>query len=260
MKTRPFTLNTGSAIAGTKQVGFIAAVTGDTLNPSPSTWYMGPDEDLGYIICSPYPSIIAKNVVTDGLILHLDSGNGNSYPGTGNIWYDISGQNAHATLINNPYWGSEGGFLFNGTTHGADGFNVPQNYVDLMIGMYLIPNTGVDMVFSKYNDYDKSFRIVSGNFRHTGNDVNDWNYQSESYDFMDGNLLTSDVNISNHFHIVRLVNQNATFSSPFVYSLSSDFMDKRFKGNIAFVLCYNRILSLSEVQQNFNAYRGRLGL
>ena len=40
MKTRPFTLNTGSAIAGTKQVGFIAAVTGDTLNPSPSTWYM----------------------------------------------------------------------------------------------------------------------------------------------------------------------------------------------------------------------------
>jgi len=129
-----------------------------------------------------------------------------------------------------------------------------------MIGMYLIPNTGLDMIFCKYNDFDKSFRIVSGNFRHTGNDVNDWNYQSESYDFMDGNLLTSDVNISNHFHIVRLVNQNATFSSPFVYSLSSDFMGRRFKGNIGFVLCYNRILSLSEVQQNFNAYRGRLGL
>jgi hypothetical protein len=260
MKTRPYTFNAGTNINGTKQVGYIAAVTGTTINSSPDTWYMGPDEDTGYVIVSPYPTKIAKNIVSDGLILHLDAGNKNSYIGTGNVWSDISGSNAHATLLNSPTWNSSGYFTFDGINQGADGVNVPQNYVDLMIGLYHIPNAGLDMVFCKYNDLDKSFRISGSNFRYSANDANDWNYLNESYNFADGNLLTSDFNVSNQFHIVRLVNQNSTFTPPFVYSISSDFLSRRFKGNIAFVLCYNRILNINEVKQNFNAYRGRFGL
>lgn len=61
MKTRPYTLNTGSYINGTKQVGYIAGLTGTTLNPSPDTWYMGPDEDLGYIIGEPTLGRISSN-------------------------------------------------------------------------------------------------------------------------------------------------------------------------------------------------------
>lgn len=36
-----------------------------------------------------------KNIVRDGLVLFLDASNSNSYPGTGNTWYDISGNNKH---------------------------------------------------------------------------------------------------------------------------------------------------------------------
>ena len=51
--SRPFAYNTGSAIAGTTQVGTLAVGTptsGFTGNPK---WWNGPDEDLGYVIAAP---------------------------------------------------------------------------------------------------------------------------------------------------------------------------------------------------------------
>ena len=35
------------------------------------------------------------SIVTDGLVLHLDAGNTNSYSGSGNTWNDLSGNNNH---------------------------------------------------------------------------------------------------------------------------------------------------------------------
>jgi len=51
--TRPFVLNTGSAISGTTQVGSLAV--GNTAQvpaapPAGEQWWMGPDEEIGYVI------------------------------------------------------------------------------------------------------------------------------------------------------------------------------------------------------------------
>ncbi len=58
----------------------------------------------------------AADLVELGLELHLDAADGASYPGSGDIWYDISGSNNHATK-----WGSvgfstdgDGAFSFDG--------------------------------------------------------------------------------------------------------------------------------------------------
>lgn len=55
--SRPFALNTGSTISGTTQYGNIAignnGVYDYTTNPGGVQWYMGPDEDLGYVIVVP---------------------------------------------------------------------------------------------------------------------------------------------------------------------------------------------------------------
>lgn len=56
--TRPFAYNTGSTISGTIQIGDIAV--GDTdqdysSSPGGVKWWMGPDEDLGYVIAAPVP-------------------------------------------------------------------------------------------------------------------------------------------------------------------------------------------------------------
>jgi hypothetical protein len=200
------------------------------------------------------------NIVTDGLVLHLDAANTKSYTSGSNTWYDRSGKGAHGTLLNGVSWNSSGWFEFDGVDDGIDGINMPQNYVDLMIGMYLTNIGGLQMVFSKFDDLDKSFRTVDGVFRYTGLDANDWNYQNAQYNFANGNFLTGNLNITNNWNIIRLVNQNTNFTPPFVYSLSSDFMGRRYKGRIAFVLCYDRILSTQEVQQNYNATKSRFNL
>lgn len=56
MTTTPFAYNTGSSIAGTSQVGDIAIGITDqdySLNPGGVSWWMGPDEDTGYVITVP---------------------------------------------------------------------------------------------------------------------------------------------------------------------------------------------------------------
>ena len=58
-------------------------------------------------------TIGGSNVVTDGLILSLDAANPKSYPGSGTIWSDISGNNYSASLINSPtYSPANGGTIF----------------------------------------------------------------------------------------------------------------------------------------------------
>jgi hypothetical protein len=42
-------------------------------------------------------------IVTDGLVLHLDAGNTKSYPGTGTIWNDLSGNNYHFNINASAY-------------------------------------------------------------------------------------------------------------------------------------------------------------
>ncbi len=42
------------------------------------------------------------NIVTDGLVLTSDSGNRNSYAGSGTNWYDLSGNGNNCTLTNGP--------------------------------------------------------------------------------------------------------------------------------------------------------------
>lgn len=206
-------------------------------------------------------TICGPNIIEDGLVMYLDAANTKSYPGTGTTWYDLSGNGAHGALLNGITWNPAGYFTFDGVDDGVDGFNVPQNYVDLYIGMNSSGSsgTGIEMVVGKYNDIDKSFRISSG-FFNNGWDVNDWSYGQDSYNFINGVFNPGTTSLLNKWSIVRLVNQNSSFSPPFVYSLSSDFYNRRYKGSIAFVLMYNRILSNNEVLQNYNAHKSRFNL
>jgi hypothetical protein len=48
---RTFAYNSGTAISGTEQVGYIAVGLEGSRNYGEVTWWPGPDEDLGYIIC-----------------------------------------------------------------------------------------------------------------------------------------------------------------------------------------------------------------
>ena len=50
--TKPFAYNTGSTISNTQQLGSLAIATGGTIGGN-VTWWMGPDEELGYVVTVP---------------------------------------------------------------------------------------------------------------------------------------------------------------------------------------------------------------
>jgi len=47
-------------------------------------------------------------LVTEGLVLHLDAADPKSYPGSGTTWFDLSGNGNHGTLINDIEYSSNG--------------------------------------------------------------------------------------------------------------------------------------------------------
>ena len=45
-------------------------------------------------------------IIDDGLVLHLDAASTRSYPGTGTVWTDLSGNYNNGTLVNGPTYSS----------------------------------------------------------------------------------------------------------------------------------------------------------
>ena len=56
------------------------------------------------------------NIVEDGLVLSLDAANTKSYPGSGTVWSDLSGNSNNGTLTNGPTFdsGNKGSIVFDG--------------------------------------------------------------------------------------------------------------------------------------------------
>jgi hypothetical protein len=62
-------------------------------------------------------------IADESLLVYLDASNISSYPGTGNTWYDLSGNNNNAILngnASNPYWTGDS-FYFPATANGLNG-------------------------------------------------------------------------------------------------------------------------------------------
>lgn len=66
-------------------------------------------------------------IITDGLVFLVDAASERSYPGSGNTWYDLSGNNYDLTLTNGPVWNSAGYFDNDIDSYftGAGGSNIP---------------------------------------------------------------------------------------------------------------------------------------
>jgi len=52
------------------------------------------------------------SIVTDGLVLCLDAANPRSYPGTGTVWNDVSGNGRHGTWVSAPSFTSAGSLSY----------------------------------------------------------------------------------------------------------------------------------------------------
>ena len=210
--------------------------------------------------------------VTDGLVLCLDAGNTKSYPGSGTTWTDLSGRGNNGTLVNGPTYSStnNGSIVFDGTNDYVSIPNVatskncsicfwfkhisPSNWSDI-----LTFQTGVDGTASRV---EKSGTSAVDYYWFNGGFVSNtiiFTHNGTNFDYIslvfDANNATC---YKNGLQTSQTVSSN--FGSASTIYLGTRLLNNYWNGNIAQVSIYNRALTATEVQQNFNALRGRYGI
>lgn len=210
----------------------------------------------------------SPRIVTDGLVLCLDVANRKSYPGSGTAWTDLSRNGNNATLVNTPTFSSanSGVLVFNGTTQYASCIIPALTNYSLSFWIYVIslPASGEEQIFGAPGD------VASISLYNSG--VGGWKWLSWSGSTArTGNVMSTGVwynfimtrtGSTTNFYV------NGSLSSTFAtgVSISSGtgyFCDvsasggRNLNANVGNISFYNRVLTTTEISQNFNALRGR---
>ena len=222
------------------------------------------------------------SIVRDGLVLHLDAANPKSYPGSGTVWRDLSGNGNDASLLNGAGFVSEetGHIIFDGANDWArnttDGLIFPNNNASLAMWVRVkgrgdssfnrfldISPTSRTNVFYLYwdeNDDRYGFGTTAGAIETliTGEDpvFNEWQYwtgihnSTENFTefYLDGVLSASGQAITTI--------PNCSYSVARRYDGGSDESNI----DVSDIQIYNRALTESEIKKNFEAMRGRYGI
>jgi hypothetical protein len=207
----------------------------------------------------------STNVVRSGLVLYLDAGNVDSYPGSGTTWYDLSGNGNNGNLYSVDWSISNGGiFQTNGSSssyidipspnlttsdytvigaarYSGLGSNLRERMINAKVNNWLMGHWG-NSVMNYYamgwvtsvgaGGSDTLWRIYAATGRGT--------YGLYS----NGSLNTSNTNGTegpNGFTIGKIGYTTSEVSN----------------GQVGFLLAYNRILSAQEILQNYQVFRPR---
>ena len=207
------------------------------------------------------------DMIQDGLVLALDAADRNSYPGSGTVWNDISGNSNTGTLTNSPTFNSSNGgfFTFNGTnqyttttyTQPAYGaatsftWNVWVNIPNLVNpNSPIIGNRGTTLVFTKITK--AAFEYYPLNMLHTLTE----NVWQNICIVKNGTSFTYYKNSTS----VNTGTSSATTSTQPFFIGGDNTASEYFAGSIANVQVYNRALSATEISQNYNVLKSRFGL
>lgn len=208
----------------------------------------------------------SPKIVTNGLIMHLDAANPKSYPGSGVTWYDICG-NYNGTLVSSPTFTGDNGGVVNLTSAGA---RVTVSGINLSSGTHTV------MAASRYNVGGTHGRIVSS----INNNwlLGHWAAYTDDH-YAEGWVQYATTDISSNWFIytstgdsvadnwkfyinaVKKADNNGGSQGPNGiqiggYGGTNEFTD----GQCAFVMAYSRVLTDSEILQNYNAMKSRFAL
>jgi hypothetical protein len=241
----------------------------------------------------------SPRIVTDGLMLVLDAADKNSYIGSGTNWYDlISFTNFNNSFYTYPSFSSDNLGCFNFINNGSTvnniyptsisintynqtqytrtaAFNTSafsgawspliQNAIGNNSDMGLTITDGGRLMYRQYSNTQAGgtsggdFGIVSTNVTLS---TNTWYIVTMAVDlvaqyvyFYINGVLDSTVSIG------RVIG-NASSNTIVIGGAATDSYGgtRMFKGKIAIASHYNRILTASQVQQNYNALKSRFGL
>ena len=223
----------------------------------------------------------SPKIVTDGLVLALDAGNTKSYPGSGTTWTDLSGNGNNGTLTNGPTY-SNGSIVFDGINDYATVSSF--TYTPYCLDFWVYNNTQItanDGAVGGPSTYQTLFRNLSGlqlslggwagemtnetlhiysggKYTYINQTIpvgyHNWvyNWNGSNYDiWVDGVKKAAIAGSTGHATLTQQSSSNYVAHNASAYY---------FYGNIYGMKIYTSQLSDAQVQQNFNALRGRFGI
>jgi hypothetical protein len=233
-------------------------------------------------------------IVTSGLVLNLDAGNTKSYPRSGTVWRDLSGNNNSGSLVNGPTFNSQNGgsIVFDGVDDyvGWDTLDAVkwQNWTSITIEtvfklvsysggfggrQYLFDfrdNGGVSGALGCFYDSSLSpvgfklfYNTVDNSYEEpliTTFSLNSLIYYQVTFDKTSSvNNIKHYINGTNVFTRSITINSNTTNTGR-VWIGRYAGGSYQWNGNIYTFRAYNRALTPTEVQQNYNAQKSRFNL
>ena len=224
------------------------------------------------------------SIVRDGLVLHLDAANVKSYPGSGDTWKDLSGNGFNATLYNNPSH-TNGKLSFDGVDaygeidagiktviENATNFTIMTfanvkyiQHVDNLVGWgnANTDGTGYSRTFGQYANSSSLRTSYAGPILIDSSNLNQDVCLVSRYD---DHVLYSNTygpvtnsNVTDYTGSTTHTWKGISTSYPVTIAKTS-YYSRWMEVDIASIQMYNRFLSTQEIQQNFEAHRGRYGI
>lgn len=204
-----------------------------------------------------------------GLVLLLDAGNVKSYSGSGTTWVDLSGNGFNATLVGAPTFNTANKtFTFTGSqtatvanpirsqpTNNQDWTVISWLNVDDTTGQNLLNlNNGL---FPSYGTNNSLLYLNSG--------VNDYYTYGGDIGALGWKHVTFRFNNLNGYRTIYSNAVNISTSGPNATSTPSGNPDtltigSNLRGSLATLEIFNRVLTDTEITEDFNASRGRFGV
>jgi hypothetical protein len=242
-----------------------------------------------WVIGSPVP------IITDGLVVWLDAAEPSSYPGSGTTWTDLSGSGNNGTLANGPTFTTTdgGGFVFDGSDDVLNISNSTSLQNTFSTGSFSITSVSkaTNLVYprSSFPFWIQNYALnntwaIANRGMSSGDGSNETSYTIEVNN--GGTYFAGSVNhtVSLSVSYVRTIVIDRTNGFTFKYYINGVFLGESastsitgsiydsggfqfgnmygwtFNGTLYNLLINSKALTSAEVQQNYQALRGRFGL
>ena len=224
-----------------------------------------------------WTSSLPSSYVTENLQFYVDAGLPSSYSGTGTTWYDISGNSRNLTMNSLSYSSNDGGYIIFDGSHTADSvatysINFSNGFTVESVakfsgsgqeGLFAFNGNG-EFINVQAQETNIRWEVDQGSSFETTNSLTSstWYHVTCVYEgTSNGSSATARIYINGVENNTGSLYADRTGTSQ---SQTSNFElglhDGNLTGNIALSRMYNKVLSPSEVLQNFNYTKNRFGL
>ena len=206
---------------------------------------------------------VESAIVQNGLVAYLDAGVTASYSGTGTVWHDLSGHGADATLNGSVTFVDKGAssyFTFDGDAANYISSSLSQNYQDCTLVFYpdfTYNSTNASLAYGLGADADRTMRFGNADgtgpwsIQNPGND-GDWDFQTAANYYLNGTVIPGAGNLVNGWNILGAARTNQW--GDFAYTWGTGYGSRGFKGRLAAILLYDRVLTADEQQRNYTYF------